>query len=58
MLGTATTALGFPSGDEGAVIKKRSMRLYPPTQVGAAGAVERGEAAQLAEMIRELWDFR
>ena len=58
VLGSAAMALSLPGCQKRGFVKDGSVGLDPAPEVGAGGAINRTEAAQLAEILRELWDFR
>jgi len=58
VLGSAAMALSLPGCQKRGFVKDGSVGLDPAPEVGAGGAINRTEAAQFAEILRELWDFR
>jgi hypothetical protein len=58
VLGSARLSLSFPIPNEQVFVKSIPGFLGPLPQRLAAGPVQHSEAAQLAELLRELWDFR
>ena len=58
MLASARLSLSLPTLEERIFVKNLPGVLGPLPQSLAAGPVHPSEAAQLAELLRELWDFR
>lgn len=58
MLGSATFLLFCPAPEEDVLIDHVVLIFSPPADRLATGAVHLAETAQLAELLRELWDFR
>ena len=58
MLNATALALDFPTLEETSFFEHQVLFLRPFPKGGASGAVDRTEPTQLAELLRELWDFR
>jgi len=58
VFGSTAMALSLPSYQKNGFVKDRAVGLDPASDVGAGGAINRAEAAQFPEILRELWDFR
>ena len=58
MLCTATFPLSLPVTKEARFIENEAKIFSPFSKRVSPSAVDLGEAAQLSELLRELWDFR
>lgn len=58
MLGSAALSLSFPETQKPVFIEHMPLVFRPFTERFAAGPVNWSETAQLAELLRELRDFR
>jgi hypothetical protein len=58
VFGTAAFSLPFPDAQESGFIDDEGVIFRPSPERPAAGAIHGAETAQLAELLRELRDFR
>jgi hypothetical protein len=58
MFGTASFSLCDPELEEVVIVNNVAVILRPFSEGFPAGTVNGAETTQLAELLRELWDFR